>query len=205
MLRPEDRSEILRDVSAQLVEFTTLIGDLVQLARDERVAAAPEPIDFRDVVNSALDRVRLRGPGSDVRRRAEPVLRRRRVRHARAGGDQPARQRREVESARGSRPRPAGGRSAPGRRSGTGHQRGRPAVHLRPVLPGRHRAEHARHGARAVHRGQHGRAPRRLGEGEPLGTGRRRVHPAPSRLHHPGGSRATVGRASPAGIPAVSP
>src|SRR6478735_7899361 len=35
MLRPEDRSEILRDVSAQLVEFTTLIGDLVQLARDE--------------------------------------------------------------------------------------------------------------------------------------------------------------------------
>jgi len=63
MLRPEDRSEILRDVSAQLVEFTTLIGDLVQLARDERVAAAPEPIDFRNVVNAALDRVRLRGPG----------------------------------------------------------------------------------------------------------------------------------------------
>ena len=63
MLRPEDRSEILRDVSAQLAEFTTLIGDLVQLARDERVAAAPEPIDFRDVVNAALDRVRLRGPG----------------------------------------------------------------------------------------------------------------------------------------------
>ncbi|HET9649717.1 MAG TPA: ATP-binding protein [Microlunatus sp.] len=63
MLRPEDRSEILRDVAAQLVEFTSLIGDLVQLARDESVAAAPEPIDFRDVVNAALDRVRLRGPG----------------------------------------------------------------------------------------------------------------------------------------------
>jgi two-component system, OmpR family, sensor histidine kinase MprB len=63
MLRAEDRTEILRDVSAQLAEFTTLIGDLVQLARDERVAAAPEPIDFRNVVNAALDRVRLRGPG----------------------------------------------------------------------------------------------------------------------------------------------
>ena len=63
MLRPEDRVEILHDVSAQLVEFTSLIGDLVQLARDEEVAAAPEPIDFRDVVNAALDRVRLRGPG----------------------------------------------------------------------------------------------------------------------------------------------
>jgi two-component system sensor histidine kinase MprB len=63
MLRPEDRKEILVDVSAQLAEFTDLIGDLVQLARDESVAAAPEPIDFRDVVNAALDRVRRRGPG----------------------------------------------------------------------------------------------------------------------------------------------
>jgi two-component system sensor histidine kinase MprB len=63
MLRPGDRIEILADVSAQLTEFTTLIGDLVQLARDERVAPAPEPIDFRTVVNAALDRVRRRGPG----------------------------------------------------------------------------------------------------------------------------------------------
>lgn len=63
MLRPEDREEILHDVSAQLVEFTSLIGDLVQLAREDRVKPAPEPIDFRDVVNAALDRVRRRGPG----------------------------------------------------------------------------------------------------------------------------------------------
>lgn len=63
MLRPHDRAEILADVAAQLAEFTTLIGDLVQLARDESVTPAPEPIDFRDVVNAALERVRLRGPG----------------------------------------------------------------------------------------------------------------------------------------------
>ncbi|HLT60751.1 MAG TPA: HAMP domain-containing sensor histidine kinase [Microlunatus sp.] len=63
MLRPEDRAEILRDVNAQLAEFTTLIGDLVQLAREDRVIPAPEPIDFRDVVNAALDRARRRGPG----------------------------------------------------------------------------------------------------------------------------------------------
>ncbi|MFP5282783.1 MAG: ATP-binding protein [Actinomycetes bacterium] len=63
MLKPEDRAAILADVSAQLAEFTTLIGDLVQLARDEEVAAAPEPIDFRHVVTAALERVRRRGPG----------------------------------------------------------------------------------------------------------------------------------------------
>jgi two-component system sensor histidine kinase MprB len=62
MLKPQDRTEILGDVSAQLVEFTTLIGDLMQLARDE-TAAKPEPLDFRNVVNAALDRVRRRGHG----------------------------------------------------------------------------------------------------------------------------------------------
>ena len=62
-LPPEARREILTDVSAQLAEFTTLINDLVQLAREDRVMPAPEPIDFRDVVNSALERVRRRGPG----------------------------------------------------------------------------------------------------------------------------------------------
>ncbi|WP_425561278.1 sensor histidine kinase [Microlunatus panaciterrae] len=63
MLKAVDRAEILRDVSAQLVEFTTLIGDLVQLARDDSVAPSPEPIDLRTVVTAALDRVRRRGPG----------------------------------------------------------------------------------------------------------------------------------------------
>jgi two-component system sensor histidine kinase MprB len=61
MLSPADRTAILSDVKAQLEEFTALIGDLVQLARDERVA--PERIDFRDVVNSAVDRVRRRAHG----------------------------------------------------------------------------------------------------------------------------------------------
>ncbi|HYP44956.1 MAG TPA: HAMP domain-containing sensor histidine kinase [Propionibacteriaceae bacterium] len=63
MLKPSDREDILADVSAQLAEFTTLIGDLVQLARDDRVAPSPEPIDFRDVVNTAIERVKRRGKG----------------------------------------------------------------------------------------------------------------------------------------------
>ncbi|MBA8793531.1 two-component system sensor histidine kinase MprB [Friedmanniella endophytica] len=63
MLPPGARTEILTDVTAQLAEFTALIGDLVQLARDDQRAPALEPLDFRDVVNAALERARRRGPG----------------------------------------------------------------------------------------------------------------------------------------------
>ncbi|HKX15985.1 MAG TPA: HAMP domain-containing sensor histidine kinase [Propionibacteriaceae bacterium] len=62
MLRQQDRIDILADVKAQLVEFTELIGDLVQLARDE-TASSPEALDFRNVVNAAVDRVRRRAKG----------------------------------------------------------------------------------------------------------------------------------------------
>ncbi len=62
MLSEQDRVAIMGDVNAQLIEFTSLIGDLVALARDE-TSATPEPMDFRDVVNAALDRVRRRAHG----------------------------------------------------------------------------------------------------------------------------------------------
>lgn len=63
MLPPGARGEILRDIAAQLGEFTQLIGDLVHLSREDKVEAHPEPIDLRDVVNSAVTRARRRGPG----------------------------------------------------------------------------------------------------------------------------------------------
>lgn len=63
MLPPGARGEILRDIAAQLGEFTQLIGDLVHLSREDRVDPHPEPIDLRDVVNSALTRAKRRGPG----------------------------------------------------------------------------------------------------------------------------------------------
>lgn len=63
MLPAGARGEILRDVAAQLGEFTSLVGDLVQLSREDQVAAAPEAIDLREVVESALARVKRRGPG----------------------------------------------------------------------------------------------------------------------------------------------
>jgi two-component system sensor histidine kinase MprB len=62
MLSENDRREIFGDVNAQLAEFTALIKDLVSLARDDQVAAAPEPIDLRDVITAALERARRRAP-----------------------------------------------------------------------------------------------------------------------------------------------
>jgi two-component system, OmpR family, sensor histidine kinase MprB len=59
-LTDEQRHEIMGDVRAQLEELTTLVGDLVELARDEPMRRDPEPLDFADVVNQAVDRVRLR-------------------------------------------------------------------------------------------------------------------------------------------------
>jgi two-component system sensor histidine kinase MprB len=63
MLPPGSRSDILRDIAAQLGEFTTLVGDLVLLSREDAVQPHPEPIDLRDVINSALARAKRRGPG----------------------------------------------------------------------------------------------------------------------------------------------
>ncbi len=52
------RAVILGDVRAQLGELNELVGDLVHLTRDD--SSAFEPFDIRDVVHSAVDRVRRR-------------------------------------------------------------------------------------------------------------------------------------------------
>jgi two-component system sensor histidine kinase MprB len=67
-----DRTEIMNDVRAQLQELTTLVGDLVELARDEPMARNPGPLDLADTVASAVDRVRLRAPTVTFDVKAEP-------------------------------------------------------------------------------------------------------------------------------------
>jgi two-component system sensor histidine kinase MprB len=59
-LSDEDRREIQADVRAQLDELTTLIGDLVELARDDRPQQVHEPVELSEVVEHALDRARRR-------------------------------------------------------------------------------------------------------------------------------------------------
>ncbi|MCW3159180.1 sensor histidine kinase [Micropruina sonneratiae] len=62
MLPEGARADILRDVAGQLGEFTTLVGDLVLLSREDSMQPHPEPVDLRDVVNSAVARAKRRGP-----------------------------------------------------------------------------------------------------------------------------------------------
>jgi two-component system sensor histidine kinase MprB len=60
-LPSEDREALLSDVDSQLKELTTLVGDLVDLARDdERAEAEPEAVPFSDLVQRAVDRAQRR-------------------------------------------------------------------------------------------------------------------------------------------------
>ena len=60
-LSESSRKELLADVRAQITEMTTLIGDLVELARDDPSATpAVEPVELAAVVTQAVTRVRRR-------------------------------------------------------------------------------------------------------------------------------------------------
>jgi two-component system, OmpR family, sensor histidine kinase MprB len=61
-LPPHAREELLADVRAQIEELTTLVGDLVELARDERTSMIVEDVDLAEVIDRALSRVRRRAP-----------------------------------------------------------------------------------------------------------------------------------------------
>ena len=71
-LPAEARRELLDDVRGQIEELTTLVGDLVMLARDEQHEATVTSLDLADVVERAVTRVRRRAPGVDFDVRLEP-------------------------------------------------------------------------------------------------------------------------------------
>ncbi len=73
-LTEDERAEIMGDVRSQVEELTTLVGDLVELARDEPVRRDPEPLDLADVVSLAVSRVRLRALEVDFVARTEPWM-----------------------------------------------------------------------------------------------------------------------------------
>ncbi|KHL16464.1 UNVERIFIED_CONTAM: hypothetical protein LK11_16205 [Mumia flava] len=70
-MAPEARRELIDDVRAQLDELTTLVGDLVELARDSAPPSA-EPLDLAEVVATAVERVQRRAPGLEFDVRTEP-------------------------------------------------------------------------------------------------------------------------------------
>jgi two-component system sensor histidine kinase MprB len=58
---PEDEMAGLRaDVIAQIEELSTLVGDLVDLTRDDASVTIHEPVEMADVVDRSLERVRRR-------------------------------------------------------------------------------------------------------------------------------------------------
>jgi two-component system sensor histidine kinase MprB len=62
VLSSVDKSRLLNDLDLQTIELTTLIGELVELSKED---TAPEPLELlqlADVVGSAVERVRPRAP-----------------------------------------------------------------------------------------------------------------------------------------------
>ncbi|MFG3498576.1 sensor histidine kinase [Streptomyces sp. NPDC047928] len=60
---PDDRRALMASVKAQMTELAALIGDLQELARPDAVTPGRlEVVALHDVLATALDRARLRGP-----------------------------------------------------------------------------------------------------------------------------------------------
>jgi two-component system sensor histidine kinase MprB len=62
-LPPDERERLLTDVVEQLGEMTTLIAELIELARGEQETAAPEDVRLDLVAADAIERTRRNRPG----------------------------------------------------------------------------------------------------------------------------------------------
>ena len=73
---PEARLELLDDVRGQIEELSALVGDLVELARDEPTTHVVAEVDLAEAVERAVTRVRRRAHGVsfDVDLDAWPVI-----------------------------------------------------------------------------------------------------------------------------------
>ncbi|WP_327146597.1 HAMP domain-containing sensor histidine kinase [Nocardia sp. NBC_01327] len=70
----EDMVELRSDVMAQIEELSTLVGDLVDLAREDAPDTVYEQVDISEAVDRALERVRRRRAGIDFSVELRPWL-----------------------------------------------------------------------------------------------------------------------------------
>lgn len=61
-LSEQDRKEISDDVRAQVEELSTLVGDLIELAREDAPQVVHEPVELTEVVERAIARAARRAP-----------------------------------------------------------------------------------------------------------------------------------------------
>jgi two-component system sensor histidine kinase MprB len=62
-LEPDERRRLLEDVVEQIGEMTSLIAELIELARGDQLPSEPEDVRLDEVAADALDRVRRHRPG----------------------------------------------------------------------------------------------------------------------------------------------
>jgi two-component system sensor histidine kinase MprB len=67
-----DRAALLADVRAQGAELSSLVADLVELARDDPPATSRVPTDLSDVVRASAERVGRRAPAVAIELAVEP-------------------------------------------------------------------------------------------------------------------------------------
>lgn len=67
-----ERAALISDARAQAEELTQLVGDLIELSREDPPKATREQLDLADLVHDALTRVRRRAPGITFVTELEP-------------------------------------------------------------------------------------------------------------------------------------
>ncbi|MGZ4592751.1 MAG: HAMP domain-containing sensor histidine kinase [Actinomycetes bacterium] len=73
-LSAADRTELLGDVRAQVAELSDLVGDLVELAREDPPVATTERVDLAEIVARAVERVARRAPEVHFATSCEPFV-----------------------------------------------------------------------------------------------------------------------------------
>ncbi len=202
-LPPSRAQELMDDVRAQTEELTTLIGDLVELARDEPLTHVVGTVDLAELVEHAVARVRRRAPGVafEVETESWEVV-------GESGTLERAVTNLLDNAAKWSPPggtvrvAPAPTATLVGRRRGPRHRRARPPARLRALLPRRRVPLHARLRARPGDRGAGRRAALRHGARRGVDVRRGAAGaascPAAHRGARPLGSRAWTSPSSPA-------
>ncbi len=73
-LSPEDREALRNDVIDELDELTSLVGDVVELARGTKLSGEPGDVRVDEIVSAAVERTRRRAPQLTVEVTTEPTL-----------------------------------------------------------------------------------------------------------------------------------